>query len=179
MMAATCLVNGAHTGWWYYYPVAIGLKSPIAWLLLCAVGLVLFAKRLPGLSFEQFVPWVGVAVFLGLAMMNRMNIGIRSLLPLYALLPVGVAAQVFRGCSSSHAPTRIVAGVLCALMAVVVLWASPFYIEYFNEFAGGAKNGYRYLLDSNLDWGQDAKRLKYFLSQHGINHVSGTLAFRA
>jgi hypothetical protein len=154
-------------GWWYYYPVAIGLKSPIAWLLLCAGGLMLFAKRLPRLSFEQLVPWVSAAVFLGVAMMNSWNIGIRHLLPLYALLPVGVAAQAIPG----PRLTRIVAGALCGWMLVVALWAHPFYIEYFNEFGGGAKNGYRYLLDSNLDWGQDAKRLKYFLSQHGINHI--------
>jgi len=154
-------------GWWYYYPVAMGLKSPIAWLLLCTGGLLLFVKRLPGLSFGQVVPWVGVAVFLAMTMVNKMNIGIRHLLPVYALVPVGVAAQAVAG----PRLIRIAAGALCGWMAIVALWAHPFYIEYFNEFAGGTKNGHHYLLDSNLDWGQDAKRLKYFLSQHGIDHI--------
>jgi len=32
--------------------------------------------------------------------------------------------------------------------------------------AGGAANGHRYLLDSNLDWGQDLKRLKFWTETH-------------
>jgi Flp pilus assembly protein TadD len=47
----------------------------------------------------------------------------------------------------------------------------PHYISYFNELAGGAKNGHKVLLDSNLDWGQDLKGLKQWLDQRGIKHV--------
>ena len=36
---------------------------------------------------------------------------------------------------------------------------------------GGAQNGYKYLVDSNYDWGQDAKRLKKFLDARGIQHI--------
>ena len=43
--------------------------------------------------------------------------------------------------------------------------------QYFSELVGGADNGYRYLIDSNFDWGQDANRLKKFLDQHQINHI--------
>ncbi len=32
----------------------------------------------------------------------------------------------------------------------------PHYLAYFNAFAGGPLNGWRYLIDSNLDWGQDS-----------------------
>lgn len=42
----------------------------------------------------------------------------------------------------------------------------PYYLSYFNEFAGGPKNGYHYVTDSNADWGQDLKRLKKFLDRH-------------
>jgi 4-amino-4-deoxy-L-arabinose transferase-like glycosyltransferase len=154
-------------GWWYYYAIAILLKSPIALLLLSAGGGLLFAKRLRGVPFEQLVPFVGATVFLAVAVMNRMNIGIRHLLPVYALLPIGIAAQTAVG----PRLIRIVASLLCAWMAAVAVWAHPFYIEYFNEFAGGAKNGYQYLLDSNLDWGQDVKRLKRYLDQNQIQHI--------
>jgi hypothetical protein len=60
--------------------------------------------------------------------------------------------------------------VLVAWLAVVSILAHPFYIEYFNEFAGGARNGYKYLLDSNLDWGQDLKRLKKYLADRKVDH---------
>jgi hypothetical protein len=36
----------------------------------------------------------------------------------------------------------------------------PHSLSYFNELAGGPDNGHRYLLESNIDWGQD---LYYFL----------------
>jgi Uri superfamily endonuclease len=45
------------------------------------------------------------------------------------------------------------------------------YIQFFSEAVGGARNGYKYLIDSNFDWGQDAKRLKRFLDERQIRHV--------
>ncbi|MBU2028865.1 glycosyltransferase family 39 protein, partial [Patescibacteria group bacterium] len=46
------------------------------------------------------------------------------------------------------------------------IFAYPYYMSYFNETAGGPKNGYRYVTDSNADWGQDLKRLGIFLDNH-------------
>lgn len=60
---------------------------------------------------------------------------------------------------------------MCGWLATTTLFAYPFFIEYFNEFAGGSANGYKYLLDSNLNWGQEVKRLKRFMEQHRISHV--------
>ena len=39
-------------------------------------------------------------------------------------------------------------------------------MSYFNELAGGPKNGYTYVTDSNADWGQDLKRLKAYLNDY-------------
>ncbi len=44
----------------------------------------------------------------------------------------------------------------------------PDYLAYFNELAGGSRNGYKYLVDSNLDWGQDLKKLRGWLTQHNV-----------
>jgi hypothetical protein len=54
-------------------------------------------------------------------------------------------------------------------VASATIW--PDYLAYFNEFAGGADSGYRYLVDSNLDWGQDLKGLKRFMDDRGIDRV--------
>jgi len=48
----------------------------------------------------------------------------------------------------------------------------PSYLAYFNEITGGPDGGYRYVLDSNLDWGQDLKRLEKFVEQRGISKIS-------
>jgi hypothetical protein len=53
--------------------------------------------------------------------------------------------------------------------AAAAAW--PHYLAYFNEFAGGSANGYRYLVDSNLDWGQDLKGLKAFMDRRGIDRI--------
>jgi hypothetical protein len=47
----------------------------------------------------------------------------------------------------------------------------PYHLAYFNEAAGGPDNGYRILADSNIDWGQDVKRLKAWLDVHGVGEV--------
>jgi len=47
----------------------------------------------------------------------------------------------------------------------------PYHLTYFNELIGGPKNGYKYLGDSNLDWGQGLKELKKFIDMEGIDGV--------
>ncbi len=42
----------------------------------------------------------------------------------------------------------------------------PHSLAYFNELAGGPENGYRHLLGSNIDWGQDLFRLKRWRDEH-------------
>ncbi|GAH54651.1 unnamed protein product, partial [marine sediment metagenome] len=40
------------------------------------------------------------------------------------------------------------------------------HISYFNEFIGGPRNGYKYLSDSNIDWGEGLKELgKWYKGQ--------------
>ena len=43
----------------------------------------------------------------------------------------------------------------------------PYYLAYFNELAGGPDNGYKFLVDSDLDWGQDVKTLASWLKKRG------------
>jgi len=45
----------------------------------------------------------------------------------------------------------------------------PHYLAYFNELAGGPAKGCESLVDSNLDWGQDLKGLKYWLDSHHVD----------
>jgi hypothetical protein len=66
---------------------------------------------------------------------------------------------------------RIVVGILAAWTVIGSLRTWPDYLAYFNEIAGGPRNGYHWLGDSNLDWGQDLKELKHFMVQRGIDRV--------
>jgi len=155
------------TGWWYYFPVAFLLKTPLPLLAITLAGLVLWMGGLRRFDFDLSVPWLAAKLYFLLAMTSSIDIGVRYLLPIVPLLAVGAASQIAR----RSRPVRL-AGWLCAAwLAVVALLAHPHYIEYFNECAGGPANGYTRLVDSNLDWGQDAKRLKQYVSEHPVTNL--------
>jgi len=155
-------------GWWYYFPLAFTVKSPAAFLVLVGVAVVLALKRFQSMRPLELVPWVGAALYLGVSMTSRVNVGVRHLLPIIALLCIGIA------CAARYASKDMYRKVIYTLFgwqAVAAVWAYPLYIPYYSELVGGAQNGYKYLVDSNYDWGQDAKRLKKFLDARGIQHI--------
>jgi len=150
-------------GWWYYFPLALVWKLPIPLLLLTALGLGLWVGRAKQCSFAESGPWMAAAVYFGFSMTSTINIGVRYLLPMLPLLAVGAAPQLAR----LSGKWRVGLWGVCAWLAVVTALAYPFYIEYFNELGGGTRYGYRRLVDSNYDWGQDAKRLRDWLAERG------------
>jgi tetratricopeptide (TPR) repeat protein len=156
------------TGWWYYFPVTMAVKTPVPLLLLTTVGLLMWLRGLRRFSFQHAIPWLAALMYLLIATAGTINIGVRHLLPMFALLAVGTASQF------SLRSRRIqLCGWLCTGWLLLATWhASPYFIEYFNEIAGGPSNGYRWLVDSNLDWGQDIKRLKHFLDEQAITNIN-------
>ena len=154
-------------GWWYYFPVAMALKTPLALWLLTLAGGWRFLKNARRLPFDWWVPWLGVAVFLGFAMQGKINIGVRHVMPVFPLLAVGVAVQL----AQLERRWRRGVWLICAWLIMSAGVAYPEYIQYFNELVGGPQQGYKYLIDSNFDWGADAKRLKLYLDQHHIDHI--------
>ena len=154
-------------GWWYYYPVAILVKTPIPLLLLMVSTVALAVRRVRSLTFAELAPLIGAIVYLGCAMTSKANIGIRHVLPIFPLLAVVVGVQASRASRS----IRIVTLILCGWLVFVAFRAHPYYVAYFNEFAGGPANGQNYLVDSNFDWGQDGKRLKQWMAANKVEHI--------
>jgi hypothetical protein len=60
----------------------------------------------------------------------------------------------------------IATGVLVLWQGVESLRLRPHYLAYFNQIAGGPEQGYKRLVDSSLDWGQDLPALKAWLDEH-------------
>jgi len=63
--------------------------------------------------------------------------------------------------------------ITIAIIAALSIWYAgsfvityPNQLSYFNEFVGGSDNGYKYMDDSNIDWGHDLKRLKEFVDNN-------------
>jgi hypothetical protein len=158
------------TGWWYYFLVVFLIKIPIAVLLLL-LGLAV-ARRKLGLSWrldELYLVLPFVLLFGYLSFCNTIQNGFRYLLPVYPLLLIWLGnygAVLRRGVG-----VRIAVGLLMAWTIVGTLRTWPDYLAYFNEFIGGPKNGYHWLGDSNVDWGQDLKELKRFMVRQNIQRV--------
>jgi hypothetical protein len=62
--------------------------------------------------------------------------------------------------------------VLLAWQVVSVVGIAPHYLSYFNSLCGGPSQGYRYLVDSSLDWGQDLPSLRRELEARGYHKVA-------
>ncbi len=136
-------------GFALYFPVAFALKTSLPFLLLAVCGLVAAAVRR---DRRDLVPLLAAAVFCISLAGTTFNIGARHLMPLLALLAV---------VASRHAARlpRAALAILAVALALAPIVAFPSYIAHFSTLVGGARNGARYLNDSNLDWGQDWRRL--------------------
>ncbi len=160
-------------GFWAFFPVAIGLKTPLAFLLLSAIGIVALAR-----SPDRARGWVGLAtaaaavVIVLVCLPMRINIGLRHVLPIYPLLAVPAAVGV-RELWRRRRPALVGPATAAALLGwqvVASARAHPDYLAYFNELARGEPE--RYLVDSDLDWGQDLKRLADTLRSRGISALA-------
>jgi len=142
-------------GFWDYYLVAMLIKVPVGTLLLLALAVWLAATgrvRVPGAEAFLFVPVVFLLAYLSLAF--ELQIGLRYFLPAFPFL--FVAAGRTASWRPLASPFGIVVILLAAWTAISSFSVHPRYIPYFNELVGGPKNGYHWLTDSNVDWGQDS-----------------------
>ncbi len=152
-------------GRWYYFPVAFLIKTPVAMIMLLVLVTLLVVKpfyRKQGEEAFLVVPVVFLAVA---SVFSDINIGLRHILPIYPFLFVYVSRAV------NYKLFRLYPGAVVLLVLWYVgsnLYIYPHYLEYFNELIGGPKNGYKYLVDSNLDWGQDLKLLLKYLKEKDI-----------
>ncbi len=166
---AFLLGQTSNKGWWYYYPVTIALKTAIPVFIFLLLWL-LFRKKLQIQDwFTEVYLWVLPVVLLAMGMQGSINLGIRYMLPLFPFLYVAVSRVIdLVDFSALFEKTKknFSAITTTVVMVLLLVWyvsgsllTYPYYLSYFNEFVGGYKNGYKYLTDSNLDWGQDVKRL--------------------
>ena len=156
-------------GWWYYYPLAFLLKTPLPLLILLVLSLR-SCKKHPRSIDHAFLA-VPVAVFFLFFSIKLLCVGLRYVLPVYPFLFVLAGMAVSFRVKPVKAVMYVVVAALCAWFSISSLAIYPHYLAYFNEAAGGPDKGYQYLVDSNLDWGQDLKGLGAYMKKKGIEKV--------
>lgn len=158
-------------GWWYFYLVALAVKTPLPLLLSGVVGLWLLARDgLRAASTWRMAPVVlFVTILLFASLYSRINIGIRHVLILYPFLALAGAYALARVSRAWPRAGSIVAGLLVAWQVSTLAMAYPDYFPYFNETVSHPEH---VLVDSDLDWGQDLRRLERRLAQLKVPSVS-------
>jgi hypothetical protein len=146
-------------GFWNYYLVAMLIKVPAGTLALLGLAAWLAATgRVRAATAEAFLLVPVALLWAYLSFVFELQIGFRYFLPALPFL------LVFAGRAAAWQPRRrgwgAVVALLAAWTATSSLAAFPRYIPYFNELVGGPRNGFHWLVDSNLDWGQDSEYVR-------------------
>ena len=157
-------------GWWYFIPIAFLIKTPLSCvilLLICVIFYNRFRKTGPldDILLLAF-PATLVSYFI---IFHHPPLSLRYVLPAYPFI------WIFMGRLAYPSFSRFRLLYFSALVAAL-LWYSasstliyPYYFGYFNEIIGGPRQGYRYLIDSQLDWGQNWIFLERYEKERGLD----------
>jgi len=194
----SAFLNGeySNTGWWYFFPYTFLVKTPLAlfpMLLLAGAGAFWSWRQVPPnqwrtifrLAWQAFYMtaplWILLVFYWTTAIHSKLNIGHRHILPTYPAMFIltGAVAHWFyqRGRLGWIMSLCVLACMLSMARECYAIY--PHYLAYFNSIAGGPSNGYRHLVDSSLDWGQDLPGLKRWLKEHDLDGQGKTPVYLA
>jgi hypothetical protein len=157
----------SYVGWWYYFLVAFLIKTPLGSLILIGASLLFYrAGNSLGRREAIFILLPVIVIFV-LTGLSKVNIGSRHILPVYPFLFV-LASRLATVRFRQRWLAPLLLGAPLLLTAVSAIRISPHQLAYFNELVGGPDQGYRYLSDSNIDWGQDLKGLKAYMEKERL-----------
>lgn len=143
--------------------------------------------------FAETTMLIFIAVYWGYSINSTLNIGVRHVLPTFPFIYILVSKRIAAWMQQAQdpdpktmaaalkeiyqtyvgsLPKRLTVGFLFFWIGALTLLQFPHYLSYYNELAGGSKNGYKYITDSNYDWGQDLKRLRDYVEAHNIDHIA-------
>ena len=179
-------------GWHYYFPVVYFIKEPLAWWGLALVAIITTISGFKSLNVETFknVSWfkkhfsefamlLWLAIYWGSSLYSNLNIGVRHLLPTYPFAILLVSGQITAishklkvlGHKKQLRAYGLLLTTLLGWYTIENLKTWPHYLAYFNQTVGGSSGGYKYVVDSNLDWGQDLKRFGQWVRKNDIPKI--------
>lgn len=165
-----------------YFPTVFALKEtiPTLILILCAIAVMLagfFRSAKKGEYFwhktfaylEHNLLAVSFALFIlfywFMSVRSPLNIGFRHLFPTLPLLYILITGA-WKHLAENGKFWKFALAALLLWFGAETALAAPYFLSYFNEIGGGTSGGYRFVTDSNYDWGQDLLRLKEWAAIH-------------
>ncbi len=186
-------------GWWWYSPYVFLIKTPLPFMAAISFTIYDEVRRgarawlrdapwtLPtACGRGQYPLWLFPVLYCVITMAGGMHLGYRHLLPILPFIYVGVGRAIGRASftrSTDAAPARVaflrsrrrpwrwVAMALAAWYILGTWCVYPYTLAYFNELVGGSDNGYRHVVDSNVDWGHGYKALARTMREKEIPEV--------
>jgi 4-amino-4-deoxy-L-arabinose transferase-like glycosyltransferase len=144
------------TGWWYFFPVVLAVKTPIGLMVLAAASIWTLA------TWQQKLTALFPLAILIACLPSGIDLGVRHILSIYPLLAI-LAASVCPIAYARGSVSRVAAVALALFVVGDSVWAHPDYVAYFNQVAGSKPE--RILAESDIDWGQDLDRLSQRLRE--------------
>ncbi len=181
------------SGFRAYFPTVFAIKEPLInlFLIFLALGITLsrgvkvLAKKFSGnetteekTSLCDFIRhniislslFSFIILYAYISITSNLNIGFRHLFPILPFIYILVTKIIFDFIKRQHHYARlnwyVILTVLTLFLIAGTVSVYPSYMSYFNQLAGGPKNGFHYATDSNADWGQDLKRLKIWVDNY-------------
>lgn len=156
-------------GLWDFFPVDLAVKTPLPFLIAAVIGIGLLLRRSRAVrDWRIAAPALAALGMFIASMVSPVDFGIRYLLPMYPLLAIAAGAALLTLARGARWDKVTV----CAL----VLWAGidastafPDYLPWFNALAGQTPQ--LVAINSDLDWGQDVKRLDREVRARGIGQI--------
>ena len=164
-------------GWWYFFLVGVGVKTPIPFLLLAIAGLFSLREFARAGRWTALAPAACALAVLLVTMPVKYDAGVRHVLVVFPLLAIVGGYGCAYLWKLPGRPGQYPAWGRAALI-VLLLWqcvstvrASNDYIAYFNELAG--KDPSKVLVAGcDLDCGQDLFALSRDLRARHVSRVS-------
>lgn len=153
-------------GWAKYFPIVFLLKTPLSLLAFIAVAACTRSQWNRTAILFLLLP---AAFYFCLSCCSKVQIGHRHILAVYPFLMIWVSGLV--PVVARWKPSAIAGGVLLVWYACIPAFASPWQVSFLNELTGRRDYGWRYLTDSNIDWGQGLKALSSYLKERKVSGI--------
>ncbi len=161
----------SHQGRWWYFPVLLLVKTPLAILLMCGISLWqrrAFVRQWRSFStvISRYFPIiVTVGVYLTASMTSNYNLGVRHMMPIIPFLYLPLAKMMTSG--------KIKSTTMISVLIIETIILSPLWMSMTNTWWLGEKNPTRFAFSAgNLEYRQNFRQLADYVTRHDLRALN-------